>query len=137
MVRPADVVTNVERRFTSELHETAQRRGARHRPRRVVRDLLPDRPALAPDPAPPELVRVAEPAGRAVPDHAGRARDDRVRVDPDAARQALDRLPPRSGRGRRSATSPTRSSGCPSCRSSPAALFLLFSGVANVARWYP
>ena len=30
-----------------------------------------------------------------------------------------------------------RSSGSPCCRSSPVALFLLFSGVANVARWYP
>ena len=62
--------------------------------RRHVHRVLRHRGVVAPAPASAELVHVARPARRAVPDHPGRARHDRDRVDPAAAGQALDRPPP-------------------------------------------
>ena len=60
-----------------------------------------------------------------------------IAVDPPAARQALVGLPPAVRAGRRSETSPTPSSGSPSSCSSAGSLFMLFTGTANIERWYP
>src|SRR5579875_924334 len=66
-------------------------------PRTAARDRVPhllrDGPAQPSDAEPAARRDVPEPPGVALPDHAGRARDARDRVDPAAARQAVDRLP--------------------------------------------
>ena len=106
------------------------------RARRHVHDLLRDRSVLAPRAAPAELVPAPVPPGGPLPRHPGAARRDRARVDPAAARQALDRLPealpwpPFSS----IANALERLAIFPLVAGS---LFLLFTGLANINLWYP
>ena len=101
-----------------------------------VHRLLPDRPLLPPAPAAADLDRGAALAGRPVPRHPGPARGDGHRVDPAAARQAVVGLP------RLFAWPPFRSLGQLIERLAlvvlvAGSLFMLFSGTANIERWYP
>ena len=78
------------------LHEQPPRRTHRRDPRfgarRHLHDLFRHRPLLAFRATPAELVPAAVAPRRSVPSHTRAARRDRLRVDPAAARQALDRL---------------------------------------------